>query len=1064
MPDAYMVGGNVDLDKTLKAKENLEKDVLKKISELTDEQAKYKIIIFNTDPAWTTGSLFYTKNRKIYFQQLKVKQHARIKSRGGEKPSDSEIQKIYNENKKDNRFNYRVGHYYGDWVLYWDEAKGNPKEINAEEIFQLSEHTNYFNILKQYENKFSGGGNIEFFSDNQRMIMNQNVELEHHHEELEDILEDKVEIPAWVVAKMATATQSISDITHYLDGEKDLTEEEDEDDEDDEDENNEENENLKNTNVVEPINVSAGTKEEMTKKFTKDAFGNLKEFLKYQNDIELKDDYTFSYKGENFEVEPIISSDENGVSSALFTIFDYEGIDIGEIQYNRDGGKEKFTANSEFFNWSDAKFEDGGYFDGTIPKVSTYMSTYAKGGEIAKAEIIGLGTNILGTTDIEMKISGMRKPQEFSVYPLGKDDAEKIITIQSSTRIGRLDLSTGRGVMSQSHPNGAYFVHFQMDKLIPFTVNESDLEDIKASVFKTAGSKVGGQGIFSDNSGASGVYAKGGSIEDRLAKLEKKKSDLESKLFDAKQKSHEVMNNIGFGAGMRRSKVSFSTSREDSLKDRIKEVEKQIDDAKKELMPKKPKYILRSDIKTVTVKRKGEEVTYKGSDVLNGANILSDGGDLTSKANYIPKRDVIGVELKDGTTIKPANGYWIKKGAEPIGTEPTPTSKKHLTEKEIDDKLANFTKNDKEFNELQSKSSEESDKSKKLEKQKLAMISKGNYDTDEIEAKIKEAKDKSNSYFDKSMELLKKYQNELVSQDQSSSSKANEPKLGETEIRKDMRGNWRAETNIDNFNDYDWRVSTVKTYSGNLVSSAQAGKTKDSGTKGISMFQYTPYDDPNHTLEVSKPKRLTDKVVSEQHEKALAKFKKFMETGMFKGGGKISSFDKLSAKVAKEYEGKPVKSQYQEEYGKYYSKEEAKEVGDKVAGKVKTMQADKKAFGGVFGHLHNAVANRPKYPDLDGKQVALKSGKYVQVFSQSRNKLSVIELGKIGDGDRPHEIDISEVDMDSFKMGGKISSKKPRGNSNLLKEANDLAKKIRKEGESWQSAKKRAFAQLKSKK
>ena len=194
-----------------------------------------------------------------------------------------------------------------------------------------------------------------------------------------------------------------------------------------------------------------------------------------------------------------------------------------------------------------------------------------------------------------------------------------------------------------------------------------------------------------------------------------------------------------------------------------------------------------------------------------------------------------------------------------------------------------------------------------------------------------------------------------------------------------MRNNWKAETTLDDFNDYDWKISTIKTYSGNLVSSAQGGKTEPTGSKGIQMWKYTMYQDPNYTLEVSKPSRLTEKLVSEQHEKALAKFKKFMETGTFKGGGKISKFDKLSAKVAKQYEGKPVKSQYQEEYGKYYSKEEAQEVGDKVAGKMKAMTADKK------------------------------------------------------------------------ENGGRIS----------MKLANELAKEIRKDGESWNDAKKRAFAQLK---
>ena len=66
--------------------------------------------------------------------------------------------------------------------------------------------------------KFAHGGDLKDFSDNQLMIMNQNVELEHHHEELEHILENETPVPAWAVAKMATATESISDVTHYLDG------------------------------------------------------------------------------------------------------------------------------------------------------------------------------------------------------------------------------------------------------------------------------------------------------------------------------------------------------------------------------------------------------------------------------------------------------------------------------------------------------------------------------------------------------------------------------------------------------------------------------------------------------------------------------------------------------------------------------------------------------------------------------------------------------------------------------------------------------------------------------
>jgi len=78
---------------------------------------------------------------------------------------------------------------------------------------------------------------------------------------------------------------------------------------------------------------------------------------------------------------------------------------------------------------------------------------------------------------------------------------------------------------------------------------------------------------------------------------------------------------------------------------------------------KSKNYIVHADIKSVTVNQKGKVHTFKGSDVLNGANVLEKGNLLETKAIYIPKRDVVSVELKDGSEVKPSNGYWIKKDA-----------------------------------------------------------------------------------------------------------------------------------------------------------------------------------------------------------------------------------------------------------------------------------------------------------------------------------------------------------------------------------------------------------------
>jgi len=69
-----------------------------------------------------------------------------------------------------------------------------------------------------------------------------------------------------------------------------------------------------------------------------------------------------------------------------------------------------------------------------------------------------------------------------------------------------------------------------------------------------------------------------------------------------------------------------------------------------------------------------------------------------------------------------------------------------------------------------------------------------------------------------------------------------------------------------------------------------------------------------------------------------------IEKQSFAKGGKIG-FDGLAKKVAKRYEGKPVKEKFRSEYGKTYSKAEALEVGKKVAGKV-YLQQQSMAKGG----------------------------------------------------------------------------------------------------------------------
>jgi hypothetical protein len=182
----------------------------------------------------------------------------------------------------------------------------------------------------------------------------------------------------------------------------------------------------------------------------------------------------------------------------------------------------------------------------------------------------------------------------------------------------------------------------------------------------------------------------------------------------------------------------------------------------------------------------------------------------------------------------------------------------------------------------------------------------------------------------------------------------------------------------------------------------------------------------------------------------------FMD-GVYKKGGKVT-FEEKSNAIAKQFEGKQVEPKYKRMYGKKYSRGEAKEVGNKIAGKMKAMY-DKKAFGGLFGKK----ATTPSI-DLDDKQVRLNTGEYVQVIDQTGDSLLVMELGKIGTGAEPKRVKISDVDMNSFMAGGKVKKRTTTTKTNSTDKrggAMQLAKKIRKEGEKWQEALKRARLQLK---
>lgn len=79
----------------------------------------------------------------------------------------------------------------------------------AEEQYPSDE---YFEDSKQY----AKGGDVG--NENALMVMNDNKQIKHHTQELNDVVEPNTKVPAWVVSKVHRSASDLSDATHYLDG------------------------------------------------------------------------------------------------------------------------------------------------------------------------------------------------------------------------------------------------------------------------------------------------------------------------------------------------------------------------------------------------------------------------------------------------------------------------------------------------------------------------------------------------------------------------------------------------------------------------------------------------------------------------------------------------------------------------------------------------------------------------------------------------------------------------------------------------------------------------------
>ena len=112
--------------------------------------------------------------------------------------------------------------------------------------------------------------------------------------------------------------------------------------------------------------------------------------------------------------------------------------------------------------------------------------------------------NIMGTVSFDGHFEGMRKPQDFIVYPM--QDSGECINIQSDTRWGNIDLATGRGLLSApraQYANRLWFtLCYAQGRVSKIELSAEDLQTLRGWIKSTGGLLVGSSFVRCDNTGA----------------------------------------------------------------------------------------------------------------------------------------------------------------------------------------------------------------------------------------------------------------------------------------------------------------------------------------------------------------------------------------------------------------------------------------------------------------------------------------------------------------------------------------------------------------------------------
>lgn len=93
---------------------------------------------------------------------------------------------------------------------------------------------------------------------------------------------------------------------------------------------------------------------------------------------------------------------------------------------------------------------------------------------------------------ISLKLGNARKAQDYTIYPYTGSGS---FTLQSNSRIAQVDMD-GKGIVSNSHPSGAYFHHLIFERN-PIQLDKKELTELKLIVLG-GGEKLEGGGLVAE--------------------------------------------------------------------------------------------------------------------------------------------------------------------------------------------------------------------------------------------------------------------------------------------------------------------------------------------------------------------------------------------------------------------------------------------------------------------------------------------------------------------------------------------------------------------------------------